>query len=194
VGLGGDASYDRKHDSDEVYKCATLETDYFRADKKYIWESLQNEEVKAYFEDNWFKNPLYMITGLKIAKGFSVETKDTKSNGIDTIAGVDLTAEGVPLQVGPKVKLVVSKKENVSFKEGADCVFAYQAIRIRPKRNDKFREEDFNRGALMNSDGKDEKHGMKEFSDDWEVQGTDGAPEDAVDAVEYTAYEELDGE
>ena len=49
----------------------------------HIYESLQNPRVKSFLEQGWFKKPVYMISGLKIARGVSVETTESKGNGVE---------------------------------------------------------------------------------------------------------------
>jgi hypothetical protein len=39
-----------------------------------------------------------MITGLKIAKGFEVECKESKTHDTDAKAGIDSSGAGVPIQ------------------------------------------------------------------------------------------------
>jgi hypothetical protein len=111
VGMAGDLSYEQKKDSSEVYHCASLETDHFVPGDKYIFDSLQNEEVKAYISASWWKKPVYMITGLKIAKGFKVTTSERQHRGGNGKAGVDGAAAGAPVPVGRFLLLLFSLRE-----------------------------------------------------------------------------------
>lgn len=183
-GLGGDVSGNKSKDTTGVYKVQTLETKYFVPSKKYLWECMQDENVKDYISNTWFKKSVFMVTGTKIARGFSVETRRVTENGGDGNVGVDLTGAGVPLQVGPKVNVVWKKTDNTGFTGSSDCVFAYQVVKIRSKRNDKFLAEDHNSGALLNNDVEKGEHGIEEFEADWEVEEASGAPEEATDTEE----------
>jgi len=144
----------------------------------------------AYVEDTWFKRPLYMVTGLRIARGFSVETTDGKENGGELSVGVDATAAAVPVQVGPKVKILWTKNEKVGFGASSDCVFAYQVIEIRSKKDDKFSTKDYNAGALLNTDEEEEDHSVEQFDNDWAVNGEIGLEQENSGVLEQVAYED----
>jgi hypothetical protein len=111
VGVAGDLSYEQKRDSSEAYHCASLETDHFVPDDKHIFDSLQNKEVKAYISASWWKKPVYMITGLKTAKGFKVTTSESQHRGGNGKAGLDGTAAGGAAQVGRLPLLSFSLRE-----------------------------------------------------------------------------------
>ena len=84
----------------------------------------------------------------------------------------------------------MTKKLNVGFKGSSDCVFAYQLIKIRSKRNDKFDEEDYNKGALMNDESDVQDHGVEGLHEDWEIQTVDGDALDVTGPEKVIAYEE----
>jgi hypothetical protein len=86
--------------------------------------------------------------------------------------------------------LIVTKKLNVEFKGSSDCVFAYQLIKIRPKKNNKFNEEDCNKGALMGEDREVQDHRVEGLHEDWEIDTVDVGPPDAADTPEVIVYEE----
>ncbi|KAF4633529.1 hypothetical protein G7Y89_g4593 [Cudoniella acicularis] len=183
-GIGGDVGYAHNSDSSEVYHCKTLETTHFEPTRKFILDSLQDPEVSAYITNSYFKKPVYMITGLKIARGFKVTTKSSKSNDGDLKLGVDTTALGIPIQVGPDVKVVRTKRVNASFKESTDCVFAYRVVRIRSMRAEgQFEVEDRDKGALLHGKNREEEQerGREVFEEDWEVaEGVDVSGEEGL--------------
>ncbi|KUJ09274.1 uncharacterized protein LY89DRAFT_676086 [Mollisia scopiformis] len=169
-GIGGDVGYNRDRKDEEVYKCKRLETEHFQPNKKYIFDSLGDSEVKAYIEEGLWKKPVYMITGVKIARGFSVTTEKKKSNGGEGKAGVDTTSIGIPVQVGPEVKVVYTKKEKMTFKKSTDCVFAYRLIKIQSKKGDKFSEDDYNKGTLLHGgEQNDKEENVEQFDENWDV-------------------------
>ena len=75
-----------------------------------------------------------MITGLKIARGVSAETTESKGNGVDGELVVDATATGIPVFGGPKAKWTSKTNENVSFTGSSDFVFAFQLIKISSRK------------------------------------------------------------
>ena len=76
VGVGGNIEINRGHGENEIYKCKRLKTRCFQPDDFYVYESLQNPRMKSYIKQGRFKKPVYMITGLKIARGVSAETTE----------------------------------------------------------------------------------------------------------------------
>lgn len=169
VGIGGDIDFNHKHDTNEVYKCERLETESFQPDDAYIHDSLQNPMVKSYIEASWPVAPVYMIIGIKIAQGFNVTSGDVKGHGSSAKVGVDAMPAGVPLTGGPKVEYTSSKTWNTSFDGSSKCVFAYRLIKIRSRKDDTINEEDFNRGALLNTDEKEEESIVDGLHDSWEI-------------------------
>ena len=138
IGVGGNIDVNRSYDTNEVYKCKRLETQYFQPEDAYIHQSLQNPRAKSYVENSGFKNPVYMITGLKIARGVTTETSEGKGRGVYGKVGVDGTPVGIPVSGGPKAKWSSKTVENVSFTGSSDFVFSFQLIRIRSKKGGRY--------------------------------------------------------
>ncbi len=91
-------------------------------------KSMNSAGVKNFSEAGRYKKPVYLITGLKIARGASKIGSETVGCGGKGKLGFDGTSYEVPVTVGPKVKVSSSKTNAVCF-EGAEG-FAF-AIRLR---------------------------------------------------------------
>jgi hypothetical protein len=173
VGIKAGGGYNRNYDSSDIYKCEVLETSCFQPDNAYIFESLRNQLVKSYIIDNGHRLPVYMITGVKIARGFSATTKRTRTHDGDLNMVVNTASLKATANAGPAFKVSISSSQAASFGAGegsTDCVFAYQLIKIRSKRNDKFTEEEFYKGTLLNTDDKEEENHMaSQLGEDWEI-------------------------
>lgn len=189
LGLGGDLQINRSHNTNETYTCKRLETQYFQPDDVYIHQSLQNARVKSYFEQGWFRKPVYMITGLKVARGVTAKTSELEEYGFEGKLGVNGTSTGVPVAGGPKGRWTSKNDEGVSFSRSSDFVFAFQLIKIRSRKNDRLpTQEDFNKGALYDTDKSKEKVGSFEhLQDSWEISTledpTDEFPSVAVNST-----------
>jgi len=90
-----------------------------------------DQPVKKYMRlDSVYCNPVYMITGIKVAKDFKLEGEKSSTNAIEGEAGG---------QVSPDVSLGggagISKTTRVmdGFEAEGDVIFAYQLIKIKPK-------------------------------------------------------------
>ena len=153
LGVGADSAVHRSRDKDELYECKTLETQYFQPDEVYIAKSLQDPIVKAYTEKFW-NSCVYMVTGIKIAKGATAKTSNGTGLGGEVKAGLDGTPAGVPAGGGPEVKGEKKDKMTVRFGGSEDFILAYRLIRIKPKKDGSFVETDYNKLTLLHDDDK----------------------------------------
>ena len=168
-GFGADSAIHGNRDKDELYACKTLETIYFQPDQAYIAKSLQDPVVKAYTEKFWHMC-VYMVTGVKIARGATLKTSSGTGFGAEVKIGLDGTPGGVPAGGGPKVTGETKKKITVKFGRSEDFVLAYQLIRIKPKKDGSFVEKDYNKWALLDDDEESEaEKGARALEEAWEM-------------------------
>lgn len=172
VGLGADVSVGLKQGREDLYKFRRLETKYFEPDAAYIEESLKSEGVKGYIAATEYKKPLYMITGVKIARGAHVTSKTTKAHQEMLKVGVDMTAlTAVPVSGGPKMETSRTNERQVKFDGSSDYVFAYRVSKIRLRKDGKVKaQEDFNKGALFGVDEGDSGRVEDLAAGDWDVE------------------------
>jgi hypothetical protein len=181
LGVGADLALNGKRDSNEVYKCAKLETRYFLPDETYISRSLLYPVVKAYTAKFWQKS-VYMVTGVKIVHGGTVETSRGEGFGAEVKVGLDGTPSGVPVGGGPKVKGERANKTTVKFGGSDDFVLGYQLIRIKSKKNGAFTEKDYNKWALLNDDDDDSRASVQVLKEMWDITEL-AAPSDDLDGI-----------
>jgi len=125
IGGSGDntKSYDLKADK--------LETIAFYADPKYIDKALAVEDVRLYLGGIKYP-PVYMVTGVKVARGATFATNTAKGRERHAKAGIFATTFGYPVNVGPSIEGSSNKSREVSFGgtsdagSSADFVFAYR--------------------------------------------------------------------
>ncbi|CAO2658330.1 Nn.00g060530.m01.CDS01 [Neocucurbitaria sp. VM-36] len=139
-GIAGTAEvvYAFARDKSNVYRCETLDTVEFEPNEQFINDSIIASQRVQSFLDNALvgRKKVYMITGLKIATGFSMSTSKAKQHGPTLQLGVDATALGVPAEAGPEVELGVGNFRTVSHGRTANkIVFAYRVIRIKRRRD-----------------------------------------------------------
>lgn len=172
VGVGANVSAGLKQGREELYKFRRLETKYFEPDVAYIEESLKSEGVKAYISATRCKKPIYMITGVKIARGASATDKTVQEYEGMLKVGVDATMlTGVPLSAGPKIETSSSKEREVKFDNSSDYVFAYRVVKIQLRKGGDVKgHKDFVKGSLFSVD--EGKTGSKEdlSAEDWDVE------------------------
>ncbi|KAF6825961.1 pfs domain-containing protein [Colletotrichum plurivorum] len=139
--VGGDASLRGERSDEDVYTFRTLETVYFYPTPGYIKQCLQLRDVKDYSDMADYQAPLYLITGLKIARGATISTDRSREYEGSAQAGVQVPT-GAPVDVSVAASARVSGASGVvsSFGEPADFVLAVQAQKIYYKRRFLFGE------------------------------------------------------
>jgi len=87
--------------------------------------------VKKYMRlDSVYCNPVYMITGIKVAKDFKLEGEKSYTNAVEMEAGGQVSPE-----VGLGGGAGVGKTTRIAdgFEAEGDVIFAYQLMKIKPK-------------------------------------------------------------
>ncbi|KAH7133082.1 hypothetical protein B0J13DRAFT_93106 [Dactylonectria estremocensis] len=164
------------HIKDGQYEMTSLDTESLQDDlsDQYIETLCKDPKVKEYMRlDSLLCKPVYIVTGLKIAKGLSMSGTVDQSAGFAVKAGADLaTGSTIATPIGAKLSSHVS----AHFESEDDIVFAYQLMMIKPKgwtKNKKFVATDFRKNAFL-SDETDELEetveGASETFDPLELQ------------------------
>lgn len=112
---------------------SSLETTYLLDDPspEIVKARCNDPAVKEFMRlDSMLCKPVYMISGLKVAKDFKLEGEKSLSRGIAADVGAEVQPE---VSVGGGVG--VQRKDRVAdeFESVGDIVFAYQLIKIKPK-------------------------------------------------------------
>jgi hypothetical protein len=98
-----------------------------------VQAAISREEVVAQINRSKFnfKKRLYMITGVRVARGAKLHQKGSGFIGGNAGVGVDLGAFGVaPVTVGVGGAGQSTSSENYGFKKSSDFVFAYRVCEI----------------------------------------------------------------
>ena len=174
VGVTGDAQVKRSENTIERISCRLLETQAFQPDDTYIYVSLQDSDVQEYLDVSWFESPVYMITGLKIARGVSAETVQEVEYKVKGKTSVNVAPAGVPGTAGPSGEWVSKSRETAGFTGSSDFVWAYRLIRIYKRKNDDVSQESYNKGALYGLDESEkEDSGPERLRQIWDITSFD---------------------
>ncbi|KXX82244.1 hypothetical protein MMYC01_200420 [Madurella mycetomatis] len=114
------------------YSIDKLETTYFRdgVTSELVMERVKDPVIKELMKpESILSKPVFMITGIKIARGFRLSSENDSKHGGRLGAGVPAA---VPVSVGGEGTFDVDKAQNYSFNSDA-VVFAYQLLKIAPK-------------------------------------------------------------
>ncbi|KAH7127827.1 hypothetical protein B0J13DRAFT_627558 [Dactylonectria estremocensis] len=134
----GDLVYAFARSTQDIYQCELLETLEFEPTDQLVADFiLASPRVRSFLEHSLLGlKKVYMITGLKVATGFSRSYSREVQNGPKVNFGVDATAFGIPVGAGPGLDLTVENATTISHgRSTTKIVFAYRAIRIKRRRN-----------------------------------------------------------
>ncbi|KAK5656656.1 hypothetical protein OQA88_4636 [Cercophora sp. LCS_1] len=163
----------------EEHRFETLETHSFIPDPEYIRQAIADPGAQAFFEATGRRKPVYMITGIKVARGADVNRETATKIGVEAGIEADLTAVTmVPVTPGTGVGWQRGKRVAVGFAGGSDYVFAYRLIKIKLKRKGVVSER-FAKGAVFGLDDELEDSEGEDF-DVEEYDGGLGVLDDTV--------------
>ncbi|KAI9692087.1 MAG: hypothetical protein M1820_009522 [Bogoriella megaspora] len=195
-GLGGEASTNASRNLDDVWKCDELETRYFEPSDDFISGALFSEIVTIYTGNRWWKS-VYMITGLKIAKGATIETTVDHSHESKGKVGIDGTLVGAPVSAGPDGRYEHKKRRATRFGTNSDIVIAYRLLKITPKNHNAFKTEDYNKFALLGEEaclGEEPKsQAVQKLHEMWDIEVLEQpTSDDEWHGIEIIPADELD--
>lgn len=137
-GITGSADlvYAFARNKQSTYHCETLETVEFEPDRAFVTDSITASiRVQTFISNSLFgRKRVYMITGLKIASGFSTSSTKAMQHGPSLKVALGLAALGVPAEAGPEIGLSVGSTRVVEQGRALNrIVFAYRVIRIKDR-------------------------------------------------------------
>lgn len=162
VGVGAGAEIFYKKDENDVLSCKKLETMTFDPPASYINESMNLYDVKKFMEGSMFEAPVYMITGLKVGKGASLQSRSTKDKGFKMEGGVN--PPGSPAQFGGKAGFGKKTTEGESWNGSTDFIVAFRVKKIWYDHGD-LKNKSHNKNVVM-QDGTPDRPDMTLQADD----------------------------
>lgn len=183
--IGGDASLKGQRSSEDVFTISKLETRYFYPSIGYVKQCLNLPDVRQFHEVFGEEEPIYLITGLKIAWGATVTTSRQSGYEGNLKAGVEAPAGVVDLGVGANTGLSRQDGYTSSYGKPRDFVLGIQLEKIRYKKKSLFskgglKAEGVILGAVLGNEEEDDL-------EDFEVQLEE------LDASEIAGMERVGG-
>ena len=130
--LGADAEVNGERSDVFEWSFDRLETEFIEPTQKYVEDSVRLvPEVKNWLNKRKLTGAVYMVTGIKIARGVNYSRKNIRAVGLGGAVTVDLTlVAGAPVALGPMGEF--EKKDEVveSYASRADFVWAYRVQRV----------------------------------------------------------------
>ncbi|KAH8886184.1 hypothetical protein GQ53DRAFT_750763 [Thozetella sp. PMI_491] len=133
-GVGVDTNTSYEKGSDDILTIDRLETITFNPSESYIRDSLECNGVKIFLKGCEYRKPVFMVTGIKIARGASLHNSRIKTVGGKLKVG--FSHPGIPVEAGPDIGLKWSRQETVAFEGSSDFVLAIRVKKIRYKKGE----------------------------------------------------------
>ncbi|GAB7326549.1 hypothetical protein MBLNU13_g10534t2 [Cladosporium sp. NU13] len=145
LGIGGDVEGTRTNTNVDLYEVDRMVTEEFLPDKQYLRQCIEDAGVRDTFVGPSRKSKVYMVTGLKIAYGAIKAAEMMKECGVRAKIGVDASALGVPVAMGPQGHWSSCVTESLTA-DKSDFVFAFKLRRLKFKKGELWGQA-FDRGA-----------------------------------------------
>ncbi|KAI0446280.1 hypothetical protein F4803DRAFT_504092 [Xylaria telfairii] len=154
--IGGGLSFSQVKASMEDNRFECLETKYFLPDDDYLALALKDTGVQAYLQVHNWRKPVFVITGIKIARGASVSTESSTGRLAQAEVKMNVASGAVPLEAGPEAGWESKKKKGTSYGGATDYIFAYQLMKMKPKKRGKdSSNEGYVKGAVFGEEDDD---------------------------------------
>ncbi|PMD35139.1 hypothetical protein L207DRAFT_637536 [Hyaloscypha variabilis F] len=183
------ATFDDSIISDYVFE--VLETTFFEPSDDYIKDVMWTPSLESFLEASRFNKPVYMITGLKVARG--VRAKSRKVSGIEGRAtasatlGVVLGAQGnVEGETAGRLRQITAD----SFEGSTDIVIAYRLRKITCSRTMEVKHEEETSGAILGIE--DEASGSLRSYHVATISREDAAADDSDASKMFLALDDVD--
>ncbi|KAI1112782.1 hypothetical protein F5Y14DRAFT_242201 [Nemania sp. NC0429] len=172
LGLGIDATASWESSNTCRLSFDVLETTQFYPEQSYLQACVAAEPVRLYLTKSRYRKPLYIVTGLKTARGTKAETLQTRAASGAVSPEVDATVWGsLPVGGGVEVGGESGNRKTVAWEAEASFVFAFRVQKITvKKRTGLVRGEDYQRRALLSA-AIEKRFDIFEEDMDGQVQG-----------------------
>lgn len=145
LGIGGDVEGTITNTHLDLYEVDRMVTEEFLPDKQYLRQCIEDPGVRDMFVGPSRKSKAYMVTGLKMAYGAIKAAEMMKEHGVRASIGVDASALGVPVTLGPQGHWSSRVAESLNAGK-SNFVFAYKLRRLKFKKGE-LTGQAFARGA-----------------------------------------------
>ena len=131
VNIGGDMSAGKSSDSTTKWHLRKLDFEGFLPSLTYIKDALKSGDVPS--KTQWWKarRRLYVVTGLRIARGSSMERREENSSNLNLGLQADASSQNVPVVGGLEGKRNHTQQQKESVGEISDFIFAYRLNEVR---------------------------------------------------------------
>jgi hypothetical protein len=97
--LGGNVGLRGVKTDSNIFNIQRVETTFFDPTEEYISDCRELSDIKTYLKRHDYKQPIYLITGIKTVWGASLSVARGRDSGQEAGAGVALSSESLNLEV-----------------------------------------------------------------------------------------------
>ncbi|KAF5578019.1 major facilitator superfamily MFS-1 [Fusarium pseudocircinatum] len=165
IGRGPRAPSRRPEGDHKVLSCKYLDTLAFVPTESYVKDTIENLDDESFKPSRKFKRPVYMVTGLKIARGASYSSRVSSR----AASGRDLV-----LPRNPIISLDVSlARHNESIMElvrgeSDDFIVAFKVVQVWVNHKGEVKFKEYNKKAVIEFETSSEDENVPIFSNDGE--------------------------
>ncbi|KAI9928628.1 hypothetical protein MW887_001843 [Aspergillus wentii] len=159
-GLGAEASISREHADISSYSFEKMDTAWISPSQDLIEQLASHRDVNSFLKQTNYKEPVYIITGIKTVEGARVRTLHRKDRGKTAMFGLDGSATGLPISAGPQVDISRGDVEEAQFEHSSPFVFAYRVVEVRVDGKKGVRGREYAKGALFGVGDRKETMGV----------------------------------
>ncbi|KAF4450006.1 major facilitator superfamily MFS-1 [Fusarium austroafricanum] len=145
--LGTGASIRHTRGNDSVISCKSLETHAFNPTESYMNQSMQDPGVRVFTHMNWRRLSVYMVTGLKVARGASSTSSTSKVVAMEH--DTSLLPSGAPVAVGVKAGYASGMNQGERWDRSTDFILAFKVKKIWLNREDEVQHQPYTKKAVM---------------------------------------------
>ena len=147
LGLGTGASVQRTKGTNHIISCEHLETQTFIPTPSYISDSMDDPRVRSFMRSSRFRIPVYMVTGLKIARGAS--STSSSSSVVAVEHDTSLLPAGTPASVGMKAGYTRNIGHVEKCDRSTDFIVAFKVKKVWLDRKEEVNYKAYNKRAVM---------------------------------------------
>jgi hypothetical protein len=129
-----------------------MRTEWFVPGDEFLRKAVDSQKVTDYLEQVDYEAPVYVVTGIKTVRGASVTILKSKAQGWRAALGLDTTAVGAPVSIGPEAEHDSSATEYATFENSSHIVFAFQLMEMRCDEEKAISVTPYTTGALLGLD------------------------------------------
>jgi hypothetical protein len=146
VGAGGEATSTAS--VEDVFTIGRVETTFFVPSQAYLEQSVNIPEVRRYLDGSRWRKPLYIVTGIKIARGATITSSSSTGSSGHIDAHVDGTTTSIPVAAGLAGDTRRENRDSTSFKSGG-FLLAFELREIKYRKGKPTESKPYTKGAMF---------------------------------------------